>query len=296
LKQQKRHQSHEGLELMATQHLNQDAARYVLSSPAQQSPTRKLDLIMQKSGDFVMEQWATIITAILGTLVFLAVSVPFLSYFGLDSIAKPIFFTLHYICAQIPAHSFYIFGHQLGFCERNLSIYSSMFIGGLIFVLSKKRLPGIPWWVWLLMILPMAWDGLTQMFGLRESTWVLRVITGSLFGFANIWFAFPLMHKTLQEPPPPQVRQVRRPTPTIPTTQLSGIERIAMAIRSILPGHQQHQNSVYHSHASLAHNQHMHRVYHAHSSSIYHQRKDLMYRVHDASNHVSNHSGKIPEE
>ncbi len=49
------------------------------------------------------------------------------------------------------------------------------------------------------MLLPIAWDGLTQMFGLRESTWVLRVITGTLFGFGNVWFALPLMQKSLQE-------------------------------------------------------------------------------------------------
>jgi uncharacterized membrane protein len=234
---------------------------------------------MHKFGDFIMEQWATIITVVLGTLVFLALSVPFLSYFGLDSLAKPIFFALHSICAQIPSHSFYIFGHQLGFCARNLSIYTSMFIGSLIFVLSKKRLPGIPWWLWLLLILPMAWDGLTQMFGLRESDATLRVLTGSLFGLANMWFALPLMHKTLQEPPPPQA-QTRTRRPILRTTQISGIERIAMAIRSILPTHKQHKNSIHHSHDAFTHNLHTDRVHHSHASS----------------NNVSNNSGNIPEE
>ena len=54
------------------------------------------------------------------------------------------------------------------------------------------------------MILPMAWDGITQMFGLRESTWVLRAITGTLFGLGNIWFVLPLIQKTLDETPPVQ--------------------------------------------------------------------------------------------
>ena len=135
----------------------------------------------------------------LGSLVFIALAIPFLSYFGLDSIAKPLFFSLHYVCAQIPAHSFYLFGHQLGLCARNLSIYASMFLGSLAFVLTKKRIPGIPWWVWVLMLLPIAADGLTQMVGWRESTWELRVITGTLFGLGNVWFALPMMHKSLQE-------------------------------------------------------------------------------------------------
>lgn len=90
----------------------------------------------------------------------------------------------------------------MGLCARNFSIYTSMFLGSLIFVLSKKRLPGIPWWVWILMMLPMALDGTTQMFGLRESSSILRIITGTLFGFGNIWFVLPLMHKSIIETTP----------------------------------------------------------------------------------------------
>jgi len=155
-------------------------------------------------GNFLIQYWAIMITSALGILVFAALSVPFLSYFGLDGISKQIFYTLHLVCAQIPSHSFYIFGHQLGMCERNFSIYASMFIGSLIFVLSKKRIPGIPWWIWALMILPIAIDGTTQMFGLRESTWELRVLTGTLFGLANVWFALPLIQKTILESLPAQ--------------------------------------------------------------------------------------------
>ncbi len=158
--------------------------------------------------DFLTEYWAHLLTVMLGLLVGAAIAVPFLSYLGLDAIAKPIFFSLHLVCAQIPSHSFYIYGHQLGLCARNFSIYTSMFLGCLIFVLSKKRIPGIPWWVWLLMLLPMAWDGLTQMFGLRESDWILRAITGTLFGLGNVWFVLPLMQKSLLETTvPPYVQQ-----------------------------------------------------------------------------------------
>ncbi len=186
---------------MATQEINH-------SSHAHTTRRQTFDRVMNNAGraigNFLIQYWATMITWALGILVFAALSVPFLSYFGLDGISKQIFFTLHLVCAQIPSHSFYIFGHQLGMCERNFSIYASMFIGSLIFVLSKKRIPGIPWWVWILMILPMAIDGTTQMFGLRESTWELRVLTGTLFGLANVWFALPLIQKTILESLPGQ--------------------------------------------------------------------------------------------
>ena len=173
------------------------------------TPRRQsLDLAMNSTGRFVgnflIRHWATMIAYALGILVFAALSVPFLSYLGLDGISKQIFFALHMVCAQIPSHSFYIFGHQLGMCARNFSIYASMFVGSLIFVLSKKRIPGIPWWLWILMILPIAIDGTTQMIGLRESTWELRVLTGTLFGLGNVWFALPLIQKTILESLPVQ--------------------------------------------------------------------------------------------
>ncbi len=174
------------------------------NSPGRQTLDRVMNNIGQFVGNFLIQYWATMITCVLGILVFAALSVPFLSYFGLDAISKQIFFALHMICAQVPSHSFYIFGHQLGMCARNFSIYASMFVGSLIFVLSKKRIPGIPWWLWILMILPMAIDGTTQMFGLRESTWELRVLTGTLFGLGNVWFALPLIQKTILESLPVQ--------------------------------------------------------------------------------------------
>lgn len=160
-----------------------------------------LEYGMNAFGQFLFNYWPHILTTILGVVVAAAIAVPVLSYFGLDAIAKPLFFSMHFICAQIPAHSFYIFGHQLGLCARNLSIYASMFIGCLLFTLSKKRLPGLPWWAWAILILPMAWDGVTQMFGWRESSWELRVLTGTLFGLANVMFVLPMIQKTLLETP-----------------------------------------------------------------------------------------------
>jgi uncharacterized membrane protein len=196
---------------MAMQQISQKGTAY--TPPATSQNKNAIARFMHGCGEFLLEYWAHIITIALGTLVFIAISIPFLSYFGLDVIAKPLFYALHFVCAQIPSHSFYIFGHQLGMCERNFTIYTSMFLGSLIFVLTKKRLPGIPWWLWLLMILPMALDGTSQMFGLRESTWYLRVLTGSLFGLANIWFALPMMQKSLLDVPP-QVPLSRRHYPS----------------------------------------------------------------------------------
>ena len=160
---------------------------------------RAFQRVADRLGNFLMTYFHIIITLVLGLILIAAVLAPILSYFGLDVLAKPLFFEMHLLCAQTPSHSFYLFGHQLCLCERCLAIYSSMFLASLLFVFSKKRLRGIHWSIWLLMTLPMAADGLTQMFGLRESTWELRLITGALFGFAAMWFTLPFMQKTIEQ-------------------------------------------------------------------------------------------------
>ncbi len=97
-----------------------------------------------RCGRVLLQYWTDALLFVLGLVVLTAVLIPVLSYLGLDVLAKPLFSALHAMCAQIPSHSFYLFGHQLGFCQRNLAIYGSMFLGSLVFVATKKRLPGFP--------------------------------------------------------------------------------------------------------------------------------------------------------
>lgn len=155
--------------------------------------------LAKRMGSFLMKYYAIMIAFVLGLILLAAVLGPILSYLGLDVIAKPLFFAMHAICAQTPSHSFYLFGHQLCLCERCLAIYSAMFAGSLVFAFSKVRLPGIRFWHLVLLSLPMALDGFTQMFGLRESNWELRLVTGALFGMAAIWFALSKVQEMLEE-------------------------------------------------------------------------------------------------
>ncbi len=147
-----------------------------------------------------------------GVLILLSFADPVLSYFGLDSVAKPLFNWMHIFCAQTPSHSFYIFGHQTCLCERCTAIYSSMFLVSCLFLLTKKKLKGIPWWGFALLCIPMALDGFTQMFGLRESNWELRLLTGALFGFGAILFTFPAMQRSIESEHNTAYYQMQRAT------------------------------------------------------------------------------------
>ena len=109
------------------------AMQPLAQEPADQESRSRIVVIMNRVGVFFEASWALIITALLGLICLAAFGAPILSYAGLDVIAKPLFFTLSRICGQIPSHSFYIAGHQVGLCVHCLAIYSAMFAGGLLF-------------------------------------------------------------------------------------------------------------------------------------------------------------------
>jgi uncharacterized membrane protein len=57
----------------------------------------------------------------------------------------------------------------------------------------------LPLWLFLIFLIPIGVDGLTQLVGLRESNWELRTLTGALFGAAAVWFAYPYVDDAMQE-------------------------------------------------------------------------------------------------
>jgi uncharacterized membrane protein/glutaredoxin len=100
-------------------------------------------------------------------------------------------------------------GYKVAFCERDVAIYGSMLVFGIIFAVTKKRLRPLHWALWVLIgLAPIAIDGFSQLFsqipGLdfvpyRESTPLLRTLTGFLFGFTTAWFGFPLLEESMNE-------------------------------------------------------------------------------------------------
>jgi uncharacterized membrane protein len=103
-------------------------------------------------------------------------------------------------------------GYKMALCERDVSIYAALLLFGLVFGLSGRRLPSLHWLIWLLAgVTPIALDGFSQLFSqfswpwlsdvlaYRESTPLIRVITGLLFGFLTAWFAYPNLEASMQE-------------------------------------------------------------------------------------------------
>jgi uncharacterized membrane protein len=88
-------------------------------------------------------------------------------------------------------------GWKVAFCERDVAIYGSMLLAGLAYGLIRRRRSTrlMPLRVYALFVLPMAVDGILQLFGVYESTWLLRTITGVIFGVGSVLFAFPYLEE-----------------------------------------------------------------------------------------------------
>ncbi len=107
-------------------------------------------------------------------------------------------------------------GYKVALCERDVAIYGSIALFGFVFALLRKlkvRVPYLPFWLYLLVaIAPIGLDGFSQLFAsppfngfglsfypIRESTPLLRTLTGALFGVGNAWLAFPYIDDSMEE-------------------------------------------------------------------------------------------------
>lgn len=101
-------------------------------------------------------------------------------------------------------------GYKMALCQRDISLYLSILAGGLAYGVLRRRGPlrPMPFWLFLLIgIGPIALDGFSQLFSqffvgtqldalarlfpLRESTPLLRSLTGALFGLSIVWLVYP---------------------------------------------------------------------------------------------------------
>lgn len=145
------------------------------------------------ASDWLRRHWLGLVNGVLGAYIGLAVLTPIGFAVGLDGPASAVFRAYRVVCDELPSHSFFIGGYQICLCSRCLAIYSTMLLAGLALAFVRRRhlIRSIPWWLWVVAMVPMALDGGTQLFGLRESNVWLRLLTGAIFGLATAWFTLP---------------------------------------------------------------------------------------------------------
>jgi uncharacterized membrane protein len=99
-------------------------------------------------------------------------------------------------------------GYKVALCQRDVAIYGGILLFGLLFAATRRRIKSIHYLVWIFIgIFPIALDGFSQLLSqpplglipFRESTPLLRTITGFLFGFMTAWFGYPYIEASMME-------------------------------------------------------------------------------------------------
>jgi uncharacterized membrane protein len=209
--------------------------------------------------------WIVVFGIIFGLYIGLPFLAPVFMHAGWKALGNAIYFIYSFLCHQLPERSFFLFGPKLTFSlaeigatgqdtinlitlrqfigneimgwkvawsDRMVSMFTSLWIFGLLWWPFRKRLPSLPIWGLILFLLPMAVDGGTHFLGdlagigqgFRDTNlWLatltrnifqlkfyagdawgsfnsmMRLFTGVLFGLGVAWFAFPLLDATLSE-------------------------------------------------------------------------------------------------
>jgi uncharacterized membrane protein len=103
-------------------------------------------------------------------------------------------------------------GFKTALCERDMAIYSAMFLFGILYAVSGRKIKPLHWMLWILIGMgPIGVDGFSQLFSQMDWAWLspylpyresipfFRVLTGALFGFATAWFAYPSIEESMTE-------------------------------------------------------------------------------------------------
>jgi uncharacterized membrane protein len=106
-------------------------------------------------------------------------------------------------------------GYKVAFCQRDTAIYGAILLFGLLFGVLRRvgSVRPLSWWAYILLgLVPMGLDGGYQLLSyalpvvfpsisLRpfETTPLMRVLTGMLFGWATVWLAYPYVQDSMDD-------------------------------------------------------------------------------------------------
>lgn len=212
-----------------------------------------------------LRHWLLIFNVLWGIFVSLPWLAPILMQTGHDNAARLIYAAYSTQCHQLPQRSYFLFGAQptyslkevqaawqntnnplilrqfignpamgwkVAWSDRMVSMYTGLFVFGLLYWPLRRRLKPLSLWGFALLILPMVVDGGTHLIsdlagigqGFRDSNaWLaaltnnafqvtfyagdaldsfnswMRLITGVLFGLGAVWFAYPYVESAFAD-------------------------------------------------------------------------------------------------
>ncbi len=174
--------------------------------------------------------WLTLLAALTLFYVGLSFLAPVAMHQGREELARRIYHLYSFTCHQLPTSSFWLFGtdkpfrarlddvsvgaadmaareyvgspavgFKSGMCWRTLAIYGSVAVFLMAYLGMRRSWRALSLWAGLILVLPMAADGISQMLGLRESNVSLRLLTGLLFGLGITWTLVPRMDAAMRD-------------------------------------------------------------------------------------------------
>jgi uncharacterized membrane protein len=208
---------------------------------------------------WLSRHWILMVSLLIGVYVLTPFLAPIFMVLGITIPGKLIYWFYSFLCHQLPEGSYFLFGPKISYSlpeiraawpnsnniailrqftgniqmgwkvawsDRMVSMFTSLWLFGIIWGMLKKKIKPLPWWGLVLLLLPMAFDGTTHFFsdlcgfgqGFRDTNgWLaaltnhsfpaffytgdawgsfnawMRLITGVLFGLGIIWFGFPFL-------------------------------------------------------------------------------------------------------
>lgn len=106
----------------------------------------------------------------------------------------------HAICHGIERRCFVMWDVPMPICSRCVGIYAGMLAALALFAtVAALRPKFIPTVLLVILVAPLALDGVSQAFGVRESTNALRLATGLIAGFAFMFWAITRIEVSARE-------------------------------------------------------------------------------------------------
>jgi len=219
--------------------------------------------VIGRVNNFIHRHWILPVSIFLGIYAGLPFLAPVFKHVGWIGAAKVIYFIYSWLCHQLPERSFFLFGsgftHSLAevqnvwqdtnnlmllrqfignpamgwkvaWSDRMVSMFTSLWLFGLVWWPVRRRLKALPWWGLVLFLLLMALDGTSHFFsdlagigqGYRDGNlWLIaltqhffppsfysgdawgsfnslmRLLTGTLFGMVIVWYTYPYLDKAI---------------------------------------------------------------------------------------------------
>ena len=210
---------------------------------------------------YLSRHWMLVFSIVYGLYVGLPFIAPVFMQLGWIGAGKATYFVYSFLCHQLPQRSYFMFGERITFSlaeiqvawqdsinplilrqfignselgwkvawsDRMVSMYTSILLIAWVWYPLRKRVKPLPWWGFILLLLPMGIDGITHTIsdfyglgqGFRDSNaWLaaltnnlypttfyagdalgsfnsgMRLITGILFGLGIVWFGFPFINE-----------------------------------------------------------------------------------------------------